>query len=174
MVAVAVLGLSLFGIMEGISYMRFRNRESSQRMLAASISTEILELFKAQPFPQITNSTPPDPNDLTKGPIYLKQLPLTGQPDPNWMVPEKGLVTDSNSWKPIPVEDVAPATATAPGLVADKLPNGEWRADFVSDPAKPSLQQVTVTLRWKLYQGMKQRFVSLSTSTTICQTFPSL
>lgn len=160
MVAVAILGATLFSVMGGISFMGLRNRESSQRMLAASIETEILELFKAQPYPQITNST-------AGTPVYLKQVP-GGGPDTRWIVPEV------NAWQPVPVEDVAPGTAAAPQLVPDKLPNGEWRADFVTDPATPALRQVTVTLRWQLYEGSSQRTVSLSTSTIVCQSFPNL
>lgn len=160
MVAVAILGVTLFSVMGGIAFMGFRNRESSQRMLAASIETGILELFKAQPYPQITNST-------AGAPVYLKQLP-GGLPDPRWIVPAV------NAWQAAPVEDVASATSAAPATVPDKLPNGEWRADFVTDPAKPSLRQITVTLRWQLYSGTFQRVVSLSTSTVVCQSFPSL
>lgn len=160
MVAVLVLGLTLFSVMGGISFMKFRNRESSQRMLAASIETEILELFKAQPFPQIINST-------AAAPVYLKQLP-GGLPDPRWIVPA------AKAWQTLPIEDVAPGNAAAPATVPDKLPNGVWRADFVSNPATPSLRQVTVTAQWQLYSGNKQRVVSLSTSTAICQSFPSL
>lgn len=160
MVAVAILGLTLFSVMGGISYIGVRNRESSQRMLAASIETEILELFKAQPFPQITNST-------GAAPVYLKQVP-GGAPDARWMVPE------ANAWQTVPIEDVAPANPAAPASVPDKLPNGVWRADFVTDPATPTLRQVTVTMQWQLYQGNNQRLVSLSTSTAVCQSFPSL
>lgn len=160
MVAIAILGLTLFSVMGGISYMGFRNRESSQRMLAASIETEILELFKAQPFPQITNST-------GGAPVYLKQVP-GGAPDMRWMVPA------ANAWQTVPIEDVDPANPAAPASVPDKLPNGVWRADFVSDPATPTLRQVTVTMQWQLYQGNSQRVVSLSTSTAVCQSFPSL
>ncbi|MGI8891445.1 MAG: type IV pilus modification PilV family protein [Chthoniobacterales bacterium] len=160
MVAVAILGLTVFGIMGGIAYMSVRNREASQRMLAASIETEILELFKAQPYPQITNST-------AGIPVYLKQVP-GGAPDAHWIVPA------SNAWQAIPVEDVASGTAAAPTLVPDKLPSGEWRADFVTNAATPSLRQITVTLRWQLRGGNSQRLVSLSTSTIVCQSFPSL
>lgn len=166
MVAVVILGMTLFGVMAGISYMNFRNRESSQRMLASSIETEILELFKAQPFPQITNSTGGNS-------IYLKSLPPPPG-GPPWDDPRRWPVPPANAWQSLPVEDVAPGDATAPALLPDKLPNGAWRADFVLDPANPTLQQVTVTLRWKLYQGDNQRFVSLSTSTTVCQSFPGL
>lgn len=140
--------------------MGFRNRESSQRMLAASIGTEILELFKAQPYPQITNST-------AGAPVYLKQVP-GGLPDLRWAVPA------FNAWQSLPVEDVASGTATAPQSLPNKLPSGEWRADFVPDPTTASLRQVTVTLRWQLYSGKSQRVVSLSNSTIVCQSFPSL
>lgn len=160
MVAVTILTVTLLSMVGGISFMKFRNRESSQRMLAASIETEILELFKAQPFPQITNST-------VAAPVYLKQVP-GGLPDARWQVPA------ANAWQTLPIEDVAPADAAAPATVPDKLPNGVWRADFVSDAATPSLRQVTVTLQWQLYSGAGQRVVSLSTSTAICQSFPSL
>lgn len=161
MVAVAILGVTLFSVMGAIALMGFRNRESSQRMLAASVENEILELFKAQPFTQITNST-------VGAPVYLKQVPLTGQPDPQWIVPAV------NAWQSVPVEDVVSGTAGTPPLVPNKLPNGNWRAEFATDPAKPFLRQITVTLRWQLYQGTSQRFVSLSTSTVVCQSFPSL
>ena len=160
MIAVLILGVSLFGVMGGISYLSARNREASQRMLAASIETEILELFKAQPFVTIGNST-------AGAPVYLKQVP-GGAPDPRWIVPTL------NAWQTLPVEDVAPGTAAAPDLVPDKLPNGEWRADFVTDPATPSLRQITVTLHWQLHAGSSQHLVSLSTSTMVCQSFPSL
>jgi len=160
MVAVAILGLTLFSVMGGIAYMRFRNRESSQRMLAASIEMEILELFKAQPFPQIINST-------AGAPVYLKQVP-GGAPDARWIVPA------ANAWQPVPIEDVAPTDPAAPASIPDKLPNGVWRADFVTNPATTTLRQVTVTMQWQLYSGNNQRVVSLSTSTAICQSFPSL
>ena len=160
MVAVAILGLTLFSVMGGIAYIRFRNRESSQRMLAASIEMEILELFKAQPFPLIANST-------AVAPVYLKQVP-GGAPDPRWIVPTV------DTWQAVPIEDVAPGNAAAPASIPDKLPNGVWRADFVTDPATPTLRQVTVTMQWQLYSGNDQRVVSLSTSTAVCQSFPSL
>lgn len=160
MVAVAILGLTLFSVMGGIAYMRFRNHESSQRMLAASIEMEILELFKAQPFPQITNST-------GAAPVYLKQVP-GGAPDARWIVPA------ANAWQAIPIEDVAPGNSAAPASIPDKLPNGVWRADFVNNPVTPTLRQVTVTMQWQLYPGNNQRVVSLSTSTAVCQSFPSL
>lgn len=160
MVAVVVLGVTLFSVMGGYSFMRFRNREASQRMLAASIETEILELFKAQPYPQITNST-------VAAPVYLKELP-GGLPDGRWIVPA------ANAWQTLPIEDVAPADPAAPASVPDKLPNAVWRADFVTDPATPSVRQITVTLQWQLYRGNNQRVVSLSTSTAVCQSFPSL
>ena len=165
MVAVLVLGLTLFGIMEGISFLRFHNRESSQRMLASSIEMEILELFKAQPYTQITNSY--SASMASPAPVYLKELPTAG-PDPRWYVPKV------NEWQAIPVEDVAPDSANPPATVANKLPNGVWRADFVTDPATPTLRQITVTLQWQLYAGTHQRVVSLSTSTAVCQSFPSL
>lgn len=65
-------------------------------MLAASIETEIIELFKAQPFPQIANST-------GVAPVYLKQVP-GGAPDVRWIVPA------ANAWQTVPVEDVARPT----------------------------------------------------------------
>ncbi|HEY2799354.1 MAG TPA: hypothetical protein VGI85_02075, partial [Chthoniobacterales bacterium] len=132
----------------------------SQRMLASSIETEILELFKAQPYTEIANST-------AGAPVYLKQVP-GGTPDARWIVPEV------DAWQSVPIEDVDPSSAAAPASVPDKLPNGVWKVDFVTDPATPSLRQVTVTMRWQLYRGNTQRTVSLSTSTIISQTFPSL
>lgn len=165
MVAVLVLGLTLFGVMEGISFLEFRNRESSQRMLASSIEMEILELFKAQPYTQITNSY--STTMASPAPVYLKELP-GGGPDTRWYVPKV------NEWQSIPVEDVVPSSAAAPATVPNKLPNGVWRADFVSDPATPTLRQITVTLQWQLYAGTHQRVVSLTTSTVVCQSFPSL
>jgi type II secretory pathway pseudopilin PulG len=160
MVAVTILGLGLFGLMSAMSFIGERNREASQRMLAASIGSEILELFKAQPFSQIANST-------VAAPVYLKEVP-GGGPDAKWRVPA------FNSWASIPVEDVTPAVASAPATVPDKLPNGLWRADFVDDPLTPTLRQITVTLQWQPRAGANQRVVSLSTSTTVCQYFPSL
>lgn len=160
MIAVAILGLMLFSVMAAISFLSARNREASQRMEAASIATEILELFKAQPFSQITNST-------TSAPIYLKQVP-GGGPDTLWKVPAL------NSWIAIPVETVDPTTANPPVAVPNKLPNGVWRADFVNDPTKPTLRQITVTLQWQLRAGASQRLASLSTSTVVYQNFPSL
>jgi hypothetical protein len=91
-----------------------------------------------------------------------------GGPDARWIVPQL------NAWQAIPVEDVAPTDAAAPATVPDKLPNGLWRADFVNDPATPTLRQLTVTLQWQLYAGTNQRVVSMSTSTAVCQNFPSL
>ena len=100
MIAVAVLGFTLFGVMQGFSFMELRNRESSQRMLAASIETEILELFKALPYTAIGNST-------ASVPVYLKEVP-GGAPDARWIVPAV------NAWQAVPVEDVNPGSAAAP------------------------------------------------------------
>ena len=160
MVAVTILGLGLFGLMSAMSFIGHRNREASQRMLAASIGSEILELFKAQPLSQIANS-------MVATPVYLKEVP-GGGPDAKWRVPA------FNSWATIPVEDVTPAVAGAPATVPDKLLNGLWRADFVDDPLTPPLRQITVTLQWQPRNGANQRVVSLITSTTVCQYFPSL
>ena len=160
MIATSILGLMLFGLMSAMSFISARNRDASQRMLAASIATEILELFKAQPFSQIANST-------AGAPVYLKEVP-GGGPDARWKVPT------FNSWESIPVEEVAPASGGSPATVPDKLPNGLWRADFIDDPLTPTLRQITVTLQWQLHAGLTQRVVSLSTSTMVCQSFPSL
>ena len=49
MIAVGVLVISLIGMLSAISYMRMENRAASQRMLVASVGTEMIELFKSLP-----------------------------------------------------------------------------------------------------------------------------
>lgn len=159
-IALGVIGIGMAAVLQAVSFMQFENRSSSQRMLAASIELEILELFKTQPYAQITNST-------AGTPIYLKQL-AAGGGNTRWKVP---LV---NAWQAVPVEDVSSATATDPSIVADKLPDAVWKADFTTDATDATLRKVTVTMQWKLYTGTKRSAVTLQTSTFVSQAYPNL
>ena len=160
MVSVGIIAVGLFATMSAISYMEFQNRASSQRMLAASIAMEFLELFKALPFAQITNST-------TGSPIYLKQL-AAGGGSANWQVPA------ANAWQAIPVEDVASTSSADPILVADKLPAGVWTVAFTPDTTDATLVKVTVTLQWKLYASPKRQPITYAVSTIISKYGPNL
>jgi Tfp pilus assembly protein PilV len=159
-VALGVIGIGMIAVLQAISFMQFENRASSQRMLAASIELEILELFKTLPFAQITNST-------TGTPIYLKKL-AGGSANTSWIVPA------INSWQNVPVEDTSSGSAADPTLLADKLPGAQWRADFTTDATDATLRQVKVTMRWRLYGGTSRNQVTLQTSTIVAQAYPNL
>jgi len=100
MIAVGVLVISLIGMLSAISYMRMENRAASQRMLVASVGTEMIELFKSLPYTDIRNST-------ESAPVYLKGNG-TATPNLAWMVPPAG------QWQPLPVKAVSSASAEAP------------------------------------------------------------
>ena len=159
-VALGVIGIGMIAVLQAISFMQFENRASSQRMLAASIELEILELFKTLPFAQITNSTGGTP-------IYLKKL-ASGAANTSWRVPAL------NTWQTVPVEDTSSASAADPALLADKLPSAQWRADFTDDPTDATLRQVKVTMQWKLYASNSRSPVFLQTSTIVAQAYPNL
>ena len=142
MVAVAVLGTGFIATMSAVSYMQFENLASSQRMLAASIEMESLELFKVLPLTQITNST-------AGAPIYLKQL-SGGGCHPSWQVPVSG------AWKSVPVESVSSTSGGDPVLLADKLPNALWTASFTTDATDSTLRQISVMMQWNLYNTTKR------------------
>lgn len=158
--AVAILTICLIGLMSAISYMRIENRAASQRMLVASVGSEMLELFKALQYTDIHNSTP-------TAPVYLKGF---GSLSPNlsWVVPQAG------QWQALPVDAVNSASAAAPGLVADKIPQGVWTVEFVPDPVIPRLQQINITIQWKLYAGSTRPPMSYAISTKVCGDFPNL
>lgn len=160
MVAVAVLGTGFVATMSAISYMQFESRAASQRMLAASIGMEILELFKVLPYAQIANSR-------AGAPIYLKQL-SGGGGNPGCQVPTSG------AWKAVPVESVSASIAGNPALVADKLPNALWSASFTTEPTDSTLREITVTIQWKLYNTTKRQPVTLSMSTIVSSNGPNL
>lgn len=160
MVALAVIGIALIGMMSSINYMRMQNRAASQRLLAASIGTEILELFKALPYASITNST-------VAVPIYLKGFG-TAAPNTAWLVPKSGETL------PLPVEDVNSAAAGNAALVADKLPLGTWSVELVPDAVTPGLQQINVTIQWKLYAASTRPVNTYTLSTKVCTNYPNL
>lgn len=159
-IALGVIGIALLATMQSISFIQHENRASSQRMLAASIQTEMLSLFKTLPYTQITNST-------VGVPVYLKRL-NDGTGDPRWQAPV------ANDWLPIPVEDVNSGSAADPANVADKLPGGVWSVRFTDDPADATLRQITVTVQWRLYAGGHQSPATVSASTIVSQSFPNL
>jgi Tfp pilus assembly protein PilV len=160
MVAVGIIGIALVGLISGIGYMRMENRAASQRLLVASIGTEILELFKALPYASIANST-------ATTPIYLKGFGTTS-PDAAWLVPQAGQT------QPLPVEDVNSSSASYPSLVANKIPQGVWSVSFVPDATTPGVQQINVTIQWKLYAGTTRPPNTYTISTKVCTDFPNL
>ena len=156
LVAVAIVGVALLATMSAVSYMEFENRASSQRMLAASLGMEILELFKALPFAQITNSS-------AGAPIYLKQL-AGGGGNANWQVPAAG------AWQALPVEGVNSSSAGDPSIVANKLQGGVWKVAFTPDPTDASIVQITLTMQWSL---TKRKPVTLAMSTIVSKYGPN-
>ncbi|HXA09075.1 MAG TPA: prepilin-type N-terminal cleavage/methylation domain-containing protein [Chthoniobacterales bacterium] len=160
MVAVAVLTISLIGTMAAISWMRMENRTASQRLLVASIGAEMIDLFKSLQYTDIHNST-------AGVPIYLKGF---GSASPNlaWVVPQAG------QWQSLPVEAVNSSSASAPNLVPDKIPQGQWKVEFVPDAVIPQLQQINITIQWQLYAGSTRPPLSYAISTRVCGDFPKL
>jgi Tfp pilus assembly protein PilV len=160
MVAVAVLGIAMVGMMSGISYMRFENRASSQRMLVASMGAQILEQFKALPYNDIACST-------GTAPIYLEGMGTT-TPNSAWYVPQSG------QWQTLPVEDVNSTSSATPTIVPNKIPQGVWSVQITSPATPPGLKQITVTINWQLYAGTTRPLDSYSISTVVCSGFPNL
>ena len=160
MVALGIVGVAMVGMMSGINYMRMQNRAASQRLLVASLGTEIIELFKALPYTSITNST-------VAVPIYLKGFG-TAAPNTAWLVPQSGQT------QPLPVEDVNSAAAGNAALVANKLPLGTWSVAFVPDAVTPGLQQINVTIQWKLYAASTRPTNTYTISTKVCTDYPNL
>lgn len=160
MVAVAVLTIALIGTMSAISWMRMENRTASQRLLVASIGVEMIDLFKSLQYADIHNST-------TAAPVYLKGF---GSASPNlaWQVPQAG------QWQALPVEDVNSTSSATPGLVPDKIPQGQWTVEFVPDPVIPQLQQINITIQWNLYAGSTRPPLRYAISTEVCGDFPNL
>ena len=160
LVALGVIGIAVIGMMSAISYMRMENRAASQRLLVASIGAEILELFKALQYTDMHNST-------VAAPVYLKGF---GSASPNlaWYVPPAG------QWQALPVEDVNSASAANPALVASKIPQGVWNVTFVPDATTPGLQQINLTIQWKVYAGTTRPDCTYAISTKVCRDFPKL
>lgn len=160
LVAVAVITVATVSTLSGISYMRMENRAASQRMLVASLGTEMIELFKSLQYADMHNST-------VATPIYLKGF---GSATPNaaWVVPKAG------QWQALPVEAVNSGSNSNPGIIADKIPQGVWTVDFVPDPAVPELQQINIRIQWKLYAGSTRPPFSYAISTKVCGDFPTL
>ena len=160
MVAVAVLTISLIGTMSAISWMRMENRTASQRLLVASIGAEMIDLFKSLQYTDIHNST-------AGASIYLKGF---GSASPNlaWVVPQAG------QWQALPVEAVNSSSPSAPNLVPDKIPQGQWKVEFVPDAVIPQLQQINITIQWQLYAGSTRPPLSYAISTKVCGDFPKL
>lgn len=160
LVAVAVITVSTISTMSGISYMRMENRAASQRMLVASLGTEMLELFKSLQYTDMHNST-------VAAPVYLKGFG-SATPNASWVVPKAG------EWQALPVEAVNSGSGATPGIIADKIPQGVWTVDFVPDAAVPQLQQINITIRWKLYAGSTRPPLSYAISTKVSGDFPTL
>ncbi len=160
LVAAAVFGIAVVGLMSGISYMRFENRSASQRMFVASAGAELIELFKALPYDSIHNST-------VGTPIYLKGF---GSASPNtaWIVPQTG------QWTALPVEDVNSSSASNPAIIPDRLPQGIWSVAFVPDPADANITQINVQIQWRLFAGTTRPPSSYGLSTIVCRDFPNL
>lgn len=160
LVALGVLGMAFLGILQTVSFMQFENRSGSQRMLAVSLQNEILELFKALPYDQITYP-------VAGSPVYLKKL-ASGAGNPRWIVPAQ------NAWQTVPVDDLNSASASDPAQVANKLPGAIWKVDFATDATDATLRQVTVTMQWRLYAGGTRPPVTMKVSTIVCQSYPNL
>jgi len=160
LMATAILGLTLIGLMSGISFMRIQNRASSERMLASSIGSQILEMFKALPFTDIANST-------AAAPIYLEGFG-TATPDLAWYVPQAG------QWQTLPVEDVNSTASGYPSVITDKLPEGQWQVQIQPLASNANVVQVTVTINWNLYAGASTPPYTYSISTMVDNTFPTL
>jgi prepilin-type N-terminal cleavage/methylation domain-containing protein len=164
LIAVAILGVTLVCMMGGISYMRIQNRSASERLLAGSIASQILEKFKALPYAEIANSTTAASGT---GAIYLEGMG-TASPDLAWYVPQAGQT------QPIPVEDVNSTSSGTPSVVTDKLPEGYWSATITPLTSPPGVTQVTVALTWNVYAGSTQPPITYSLSTMVSSYIPSL
>jgi len=158
--ALAVLGIAMAGMMSGISYMRVQNRASSERMLAGSIAAQILEMFKALPFSAINNST-------SSAPVYLEGYG-TPSPDTAWYVPQAG------QWQTLPVEDVNSTTAGYPAIITDKLPEAVWTVQVQPLATNSAVEQITVTINWNVYAGSKLPPQTYSMSTMVDSFYPAL
>lgn len=160
--AVAIIGIALFAIMTAISRMRIESRASSQRVLAASVGNEILELFKALPYTDIRNSTVAEP-------VFLKGY---GGPTPNaaWRVPAAG----AGSWQALPVEAVDASSAANPALIGEQLPQGQWRVEFVSDAITSGTREIRLWIRWNQTVTANLRPSLYQLSTMVCQAHPDL
>lgn len=158
--AIAILGIAMTGMMSGISYMRVQNRSTSERMLAGSVAAQILEMFKALPFSAINNSTP-------SSPVYLEGYG-TASPDTAWYVPQAG------QWQTLPVEDVNSTAAGYPAIITDKLPEGVWSVQIQPLATNPAVEQITVTIQWNVYAGSTLPPESYSMSTMVDSFYPAL
>lgn len=159
LMAVAIIGLALLGVIGGISDLRNENRATSQRMLAASLGTELLELVKALGSQNLRNST-------VANPVYLKTT-AAGTPNLAWRVPQAG------EFLALPVEEVNSGSAADPTLV-DKLPLATWNAVFTPDAANAKLIYVTVNIQWRLNQTVRGRPLQFSLSTAVASGFARL
>lgn len=173
-VALAIAGVGLVSTMQAISYLEFENRASSQRMLAASIQMEILELFKTQPFDQLTASPLP--------PLYLKQDSTGAAGLARWVIPTPGTdpysSTLSGTPQALPVESVLSSSAADPPVVAGKLPSATWRWTSRPDPTdatNTNLRQITVIVEWKTAENStRSEPLRLYASTIISKFTPKL
>ncbi len=157
LVAVSVLTIATISTLSAISYMRMENRTASQRMLVASLGTEMIELFKSLQYADMHNST-------ASAPVYLKGFG-SATPNLSWVVPKAG------QWQALPVETVNSGSGSTPGIVADKIPQGVWTVDFVPDPIVPELQQINIRIQWKLYAGSTRPPLNYAISTEGMQRF---
>lgn len=160
MVAIAIIGIALLGVIAGITSLRTENLATSQRMLATSLGTELLELIKALSSQNIRNST-------AAAPVYLKTS-AAGTPNATWRVPQAG---ESLA---LPVEEVNSASAGDPTLVADKLPQATWTASFAPDATNATLIYVTININWRLNQTSRGRALQYTLNTAVASNFPRL
>lgn len=154
LVATTVLGIAMTGMMSGISFMRIQNRAASQQMLAGSIATQLLEMFKAMPYSAIANSG-------TGGTICLVGYG-TSNTDAAYNVP-----TTTSTTQPVPVEDVNSTMAGEPPTIANKLPEGYWQAQIQTLASDPNVKEITITISWDIYAGSTLPRLSYSVSTMV-------
>lgn len=160
MMALGVIGVCLFGVIGLVANLRNDNTTTSQRMLAASLSNELLELIKAQSPQNIRNST-------ADSPVYLKTT-TASTPNLAWRVPQAG---ESLT---LPVEDVNSGSNGDPTLVANKLPQATWSAVFTPDAGNANLIYITINLQWRLNLTAQGRPLQYTLNTAVASGFARL
>lgn len=143
MVAVAIFSITLLGFIFGLILVQRHSRSLTQRELAISKASEIMELFKNSTYSNIAYSTVGTPR-------YLRRK-VDSTWNTNWKIPVV------NTWEPLPVESVNGASATDPTLIVNKLPEGRWTVTItdITMGATPNwtFRRVQVRVQWKLLRG---------------------